>query len=399
MNILLMKGYSAFLFLPLVLILHQFSIAQKSKLDSFLIKIPISVRGSFQTGYVFPTNEFIRGDNLLHDPIDSYNSFSLLLLKQTKGDKLWEQLYGYPVYGIGIYSASFNETQELGVPIAFYGFFSAPFIRYRKLNFNYEMGLGIATNWNNFDPIKNPYNIAISAERSTYIEAGLNFEYQLTSKYFLSAGYGLYHFSNGKLKMPNRGLNTGAFKLSFRYKLNNASLPFIKREVPEYSRHFEWDIYVFCGVKNVSYLGNDVNIIEKYEGVYFPIYGINNTISRCIDYKSKIGIGFSFGYNGALNAQIAVENAKLDKVDLPFENHLSLSIYPSYELMVNRLSIILQPGFYISRKKTTNTTPVFYQRIGIKYYFLKDYFMGISLRAFRFHESDYIEWNIGRRIK
>ncbi|MFH1000143.1 MAG: hypothetical protein V1783_04805, partial [Bacteroidota bacterium] len=162
-----MKKYSTFLFLILVLILTQVSKAQKSKIDSFLKNTPISIRGSFQTGYVFPTNEFIRGDNLLHDTIDSYNAILLLLLKQTKGDKLWEQLYGYPIYGIGIYSAIFNETKELGVPIAVYGFFSAPFIRFGKLNFNYEIGLGLATNWNNFDPIKNPNNISISAEQST----------------------------------------------------------------------------------------------------------------------------------------------------------------------------------------------------------------------------------------
>lgn len=371
----------------------------KSKIDSLISKTPFSVRIGFQSGHVFPTNEFISGDNLAHDTIDSYNSINLLFLKQTKGDRLWEQLYGYPVYGIGYYSAFFDETNELGVPFAIYGIFSAPFVRFHKLSFNYEMGLGIATEWNNFNPVTNPKNIAISAEQSTYIEAGLNLEYQFGERNFLSAGYGLYHFSNGKLKMPNRGLNTGALKLSFRYQLNKDTRTFIKRKVPEFKKYFEWDISFYGGAKNVTYTGNDVDIITKYNGIYFPVMGINNAISRVIDYKSKIGLGFSVGYNGAINSQIAVEEGELDEVDLPFRNHITFSVFPSYELVVDKLAFVVQPGFYIYRKKSPELTPVFYQRLGIKYHFYKYYFLGINIRAFQFNESDFIEWNIGRTIK
>ncbi|NOY96492.1 MAG: acyloxyacyl hydrolase [Chlorobi bacterium] len=373
--------------------------AQQTKLDSFLTHTPIFIRAGFQNGCVIPTNEFIRGHNFLKDTIDSYNSISFLLLKQTKGDKLWEQVYGYPVFGVGIYSALFNETKELGVPISVYGFFSAPFIRINKFSFNYELGLGLAFNWNSFDPVENPNNIAISAEQSTYIEAGLNLEYRVARRYYLSAGYGFYHFSNGKLKLPNKGLNTKAVKFSMRYQLNNVSYSFIKRDVPKFEKHFEWDIDVYGGVKNVIYKGGDVDIITKYEGVYYPVYGINNTFSRSLNYKSKVGFGFSIGYNGAINAQIAVEEGELDPVGQPFGDHLDVNIYPSYELVVDRLAFVLQPGFYIYRKRASGLTPGFYQRIGVKYHFLKDYFLGVSLRAFHFQESDFIEWNIGRRIK
>jgi hypothetical protein len=44
-------------------------------------------------------------------------------------------------------------------------------------------------------------------------------------------------------------------------------------------------------------------------------------------------------------------------------------------------------------------TPTFYQRVGVKYHFLKDTFWGINLRAYNFYESDFIEWTIGHRIK
>ena len=394
-----MKKKPTVVLLFLMIFLSHVLKGQQSKVDSFFTHTPIFIRGGFQTGNVLPTNSFVRGDNLLNDTINAYHSFSLLLLKQTIGNRLWEQLYGYPVYGVGIYTAFFNDKKELGVPYSLFGFFSGPFYRLNKFSFNYEMGLGITFNWKHFDPVKNPYNIAISAEESTYLEAGLNLEYQLAPRYYLSAGYGFYHFSNGKLKVPNRGLNTRALKVNLRYQLNKTSVDFIKRDVPRYDKHFEWDISMYGGAQNVIYTGSNVDISTKYKGLYFPVYGINNTFSRKLNYKSKIGIGFSVGYNGALNAQIAAEKGKLDEVDLPFGNHLTLSVYPSYELVIDRLALIFQPGLYLYRKETVELTPVFYQRIGIKYHFLKNYFLGVSLRAFNLHESDFIEWNIGRRIK
>ena len=370
-----------------------------SKIDSFFTETPFIIQGNYNPGKVFPTNDFVRGQNLSNDTIDEYTSFSLLFLKQTKGDKLWEQLYKYPVYGIGVYTAYFKETNELGNPISVFTYFSAPFVRGKKLTFNYEIGLGLTFNWNNFDPINNPNNIAISEEQSVHIQTGLNLQYQLSEHFSVGAGYGLYHFSNGHLKSPNLGLNMQALELNLRYHVNNVPYSFIKNTVPDYEKHYEWDISFYGGAQNVIYSGDDIDIITKYQGLNFPVFGISNTFSRAVSYKSKIGAGFSVGYNGALNAQLAVENGQLDEVDLPFGDHITASIYPSYELMIDRLSIVMQPGFYLYRKKTDELTPAFYQRIGVKYHFWKDYFIGINLRAYHFHVSDFIEWNIGRRIK
>ncbi|HKI90077.1 MAG TPA: hypothetical protein VKA38_13695, partial [Draconibacterium sp.] len=93
-----------FAFLILSLTFMHSGHAQTSKVDSFFTDTPIFIQGSFHTGKVIPTNDFVRGQNFSGDTIDEYKSFSLLLLKQTTGNKLWEQLYGYPVYGVGIYS-------------------------------------------------------------------------------------------------------------------------------------------------------------------------------------------------------------------------------------------------------------------------------------------------------
>ena len=70
--------------------------------------------------------------------------------------------------------ADFHNRKEIGVPIAVYAFFNAPFKRWDRLSFNYEFGLGATFTWKSFDPITNQYNVAIGAGESFLIDAGLS---------------------------------------------------------------------------------------------------------------------------------------------------------------------------------------------------------------------------------
>ena len=106
----------------------------------------------------------------------------------------------------------------------------------------------------------------------------------------------------------------------------------------------------------------------------------------------------TFAYNGTVNAQLDVQDGELDEVEEPFRSHLAISVYPSYELVVNRLSLVLQPGFYVARKKIPGQKSAVYYRIGLKYHLSKNFFAGINLRASSLKESDFIEWNVGYRL-
>jgi hypothetical protein len=351
----------------------------------------------YQKGYVFPTNDFIRGTNIESEKITGFRTFSLKLSSRTDGKRLWEQLYRYPEWGIGIYMADFYNPEEIGRPLAVYGFFNAPFIRRERFRFNYELGFGATFNWKSFNPVTNRYNIAIGAGESFFIDAGLNLQYSLAAKLDLIAGFSLTHFSNGALKKPNFGINTIAPKIGLQYNFHEPVL-FRKREVPEFIPRNEWLLSAFSGVKNVIFDSVSIDILEKYEGAFFPVFGISAGYNRQVSYKSKIGVGMTFSYDGSVNAQVAVENNELDPVDTPFSDKLQVSIYPSYELTANRLSLVLQPSFYLYRKELRNQTPVFHQRIGLKYQVTDNIFVAIILRDYAFHVSDHIEWTLGYRI-
>lgn len=357
----------------------------------------ISLQTVYQQGYVFATNDFLRGTNIEANRINTFQTFSLKFSTQTTGDKLWQQLYKYPNWGIGIYVADFYNQEEIGLPIALFGFLNAPFKRWDKLRFNYELGFGATFNWKSFNPITNQYNVAIGAGESFLIDAGLNLQYNLTNRIEFVAGFSLTHFSNGALKKPNFGINTVAPKIGFKYNFYDRPV-FQKQEVPQFSRKNEWLVSVFGGAKNVIFDSVNIDIIEKYEGIYFPVFGMSTTYNRQISYMSKIGIGMTVSYDGSVNAQVAIEENELETVDSPQGEKIQLSIYPSYELVVNKVSLILQPAFYLYRKKIKNQSPDFHQRIGLKYHISDNLFVGITLRDYAFHVSDFIEWNLGFRI-
>lgn len=390
-----MKAFYTLVFLALPI----FSQSQVDSVKSHKINIwnSSSIQVMYQNGYVFATNNFLRGTNIEAEKINNFQASSIKFSTQTRGNKLWEQLYKYPNWGVGIYFADFYNAKEVGYPIAIYGFFNAPFKRMDRLSFNYELGFGATFNWRSYNPVSNKFNSSMGAGESFLIDVGLNLQYYLTPKIELVTGFSLTHFSNGTIKEPNQGINTIAPKVSLKYNFYDTP-SFRTQDVSKYIHSNEWLISVFAGVINVVYDSVNINIAEKYEGVYFPVFGLTTVYNKQISHLSKFGIGTTITYNGSVNAQVAIDNNQTVIFDKPLGDKIQLSIYPSYELIINKLSLTLQPAFYLYRKKTKNQSPNFHQRVGIKYHFTDNVFIGITLRDYAFHVADFIEWNIGYRF-
>lgn len=357
-----------------------------------------SVIGAFQRGHVFSTNEFLAGSNLEHEKISTFQTIAIKIGNQTNGNESWHVNYNYPFLGGGIYFANFLDTKEVGNPIALFGFFSAPFVRHNKFMLNYDLELGFAFNWKPFNPINNPNNISIGAKQSFYLDAGLNVEYRISKTFSLNAGFSLSHFSNGALKKPNFGINTIAPKISLKYNLYTDKIDYSIREIPSYTKQNELIFSIFTGVKNIIYDSLDVDQVTKYRGVFFPVFGFSSSINRQLNHKTKFGLGFSIGYDGSHNAQVTIDHGEIEEVHSPFKDKLEISLYPSYELVINRMSLLIQPSFYLIRQKSLAQTPMFYQRVGLKYHFNNNMFIGMNLNAFQFHVSDFLEWHFGYRI-
>jgi Lipid A 3-O-deacylase (PagL) len=354
--------------------------------------------GYAQYGNVLATNPFLKQAITDGDRHIEFAAFSLQYLKQTNGEKEWEKNFNYPTYGLGIYSAKFFDNSGFGTPIAIYGVLKAPFRRWGKLSLNWDTGFGLTFNWKSFNPAANNFDISLGARETVFIDLGINLKYRLNDQLDLSLGYSFTHFSNGALKVPNFGLNTFSPKISLEYNLQRFIPPAKEFPTAPFPKYTSLDFSFFGGIKNVVYNGSSPDSVNKYKGVYYQVYGMNTTLNRQLTRKSKIGIGCSISYDGSYNSTAYIDHGELEPVEGFHKDKFSLSIYPSYELVIYRLSVVVQPGFYLFRQQSVDKKPVPYQRLGLHYQLGSNLFTGVCLRAYDYHVSDFIEWTLGYHL-
>lgn len=392
LNYLSRSCFSLFVFLN-ILVCNNLNAGEITLSDSTKKQSGLSILSFYQQGIVIPTNDFVRGNNIQQSPISSFRAISMQLSRQTTGEELWEQLYNFPRYGVGIHSAQFMPVSEPGRPISIFGIFSTPRFRWNKISLNTDIGFGITFNWRPFN--ENSYNIALGSKSTIYFDAGFSLEYKSEYGLLIDIGASFTHYSNGALKIPNLGINLVAPKIGLGYNFNRPTEVFKYQVIPEFNKKSEFFISFFTGWENKKYYGTDVDSTSMYNGLYYPANGLSVIYNRQISYKSKLGIGLTVDYLGGANTHVTVKNGKPEAKNASLSDGLELSIFSSYELVINRISVIMQPGFYLYRSKYPFSAPDFYQRLGLKYNIYKDISFGINMHAHKFSIADYIEWSIG----
>jgi hypothetical protein len=266
---------------------------------------------------------------------------------------------------------------------------------------NYEIGFGGAFNWKQYNTESNPYNVAIGSFASLYADWGVSFRYAVTRWLDLEAGITLSHYSNGAIAMPNKGINTLAPRIAARYNFRKEFPKYRSWGIPQYKGNWELQVILAGGIKQIPHDTSTDEARRSIIGVTYGIITLDALIQRQISYKVKFGGGIDLVYNGSSNANFVVEDGQVEKIPVDVSYKFSLALLGSVELVFYRFSIIIQPGYYILRKQYENQPPAFFQRVGVKYHFTKseNWFAGVTIRAYDFQVADYIEWNIGYRLR
>lgn len=371
-----------------------------------------SLKLMYQAGNVLPTNEFLKGDNAAGKPINYFQGIALDYSIETDGSQYWQQLYKNPSWGFGIYGCNFFNDDELGTPTSIYTHFSAPFIRKNKFTFNYRAKFGFTYNWKPFDPEFNPYNYAIGSYNTVFVDAGLSLGYDLGERFNLALGYSFTHFSNGATRVPNMGINMLAPFLELKYYVTPKP-KIITQDKIEYDKNWELILLSAFSGKQLAYDTSGIDSITQFVPQNYTIITISANLAYQINHLVKFGAGLDFGYDEAYNSYITYKDGVVTPQNAGNGSKIYIGIYPSFELVINKVSVVVQPGWYLYRDDPSippstddnyviqpNHKPAnSYQRIGLKYHILNDLFVGFNVRAFNFSIADYLEWNIGYRFK
>ncbi len=348
-----------------------------------------------QYGMVLPTNDFVRGNNTDEKPIDRCLALSLRYTFHTAGEYSWHSLYNFPTYGIGIFSAEFNLPDQLGSPIALYGFYSNEFFKLGKWRLLGDYGLGIATNWRHFTPEHN-HNDAISSVVTCYADATFVFKREITPNLDLGFGVSLTHFSNGAMVKPNKGLNLLSTKISADYK-PKALKPRTVSASPVFNPHFFGTISVFAG-QHCDYTRFDIAVADDtYKQRYFKVFGLDLRLFRRFTQKHSLGLGIGAGYDQYVNDQYKVNGRQVEFEQFDNKDKFNLTAYLSYEYRIHRLGLLIEPGVLLYKYEKYDVPP-FFQRVGLRYNLNNNLVFGVNLRAIDFTIAQYIEFNIGYNI-
>jgi len=341
-------------------------------------KSSLFLRLAYQPGWVAATSDFLAGHNEAGEPIERVQAFKVELGWQTDGTKDWEQRYRLPALGIGVYNASFKNGEELGAPVALYGWFTWPMFNVsRKLDVTTELSLGAAFNWNPFDSEVNPANDAVSTRVTFFAEWGLLARYALTPRLDLMAGGMFTHFSNGGTGFPNLGVNALTPVVRVGYHFQNGRPRFVPRELPPLEPFWEMTLAGGAGWKKVALEAGPED---------FGVFAATFELGRHVHSMGKLVVGADWMYDDSANA---------DLDDALSSDKMAFGLFGGYEHLIGRFSIPFSVGYYVARGREDDRIPALYQKIGLKYHVTDRLFVGLKTRFYDFSKADFVEWTLG----
>jgi hypothetical protein len=357
----------------------------KNQKDSLESHIPAKTRLIFQleheSGGELKFNE--RSKETLADSYYSGLNFRVGFQTQFQDSlrSIYNEIYNYPIYGIGIYSSTFGQ-EHLGHPFALYGFVAIP-IKPKvnsKWNFNYRIALGLSGRFNPYNEEDNPFNLLIGSKNNVFIDLGLQANYRLSQKFQVGAGIAFHHFSNGALALPNTGINLLPLSLSVAYTPTNKPFDYRKSRIPKMEETEELHFNYAFGFKQID---------REHDGQYFKST-LGAYYSKHLGYKWRLGAGMDAFYSASGN-DTEVAGDKAGKFSALF------SYGPAFyidHVLNSRLYINGNVGVYLHKNKFNGENMPVFLRAGVRYKVYKDFFAGVSIKAHG-GKADFIEWTTG----
>lgn len=325
------------------------------------------------------------------------------------------QTYGYPVLGVGI-SVSQLSKMAFALPSFYtdlytvYGSFDRTLVNRDKWRWGYMLEAGITTNPGSYDPLENPYNRLQSSPVMAYFGAGFFWEY-LLGKHWSAGIEAMYrHQSNGRLSLPNSGIDVVGVGAYARYHIKENRHPEISYPSSyEYERGFQWHIYAgggyhSCNTEWKAY--NEMVEDPSLKRVSFDKHPIISIGADCLyRYHLKYATGIGVDLNYLSNMKSLKECDRIiygeEAATTAEYSSISVGIGLVHEFFWRNLAGHLTVGAYPYLKTGLGKDIQWnYQKAGLRYYFPKanDMFVGFVIKASSF-VADHFELSVGLRMQ
>lgn len=347
--------------------------------------------------YVFPTNDFLKGDNMDGEKIDHSFSAHLKYSFQYYPNSYTDRIYRGSYQGLGLSWYSFGNKEELGDPVALYLFQGARIARFNpRLSLNYEWNFGVSFGWKPYNDYDNYNNKVIGSKINAYINANFYLNYILSREIDLTAGVDLTHFSNGNTKFPNAGLNTVGLKLGLVYNFNRngdfLSKPLYQPPVPNFPRHISYDVVLFGSWRRKGVYVGEGQVAAPGA---FAVAGFNFNPMYNFGYNFRAGVSLDAVYDESANVYADKYNSdQFYRPPLSYQMALGLSARAEYVMPYFTVGVGLG-GNVLHRGGDLKGL---YQVLALKIEVTRSSFIHVGYNLQNFHTPNYLMLGIGYRF-
>jgi hypothetical protein len=338
---------------------------------------------NFHTGAFWTRSEY-----LVEQFSFPYKAIEARFGYQLSGKNFWEQYHRYPKYGFGMHYSDLVKDRSdtiVGNPFSLFGFYSNPLIRYGRFTLATDLSLGLSYTGLTHDFETNPYNDVIASHINLYFDLNLNLNVRVTPSIGLIAGYGVTHYSNGRMHMPQKGVNNWGWNFGMDWLLNGPVKEFIRREPPEFKENEA--IQIMLAVGTVEGIPSGTTTSLRFFTTSFTVdyfYQFNP--------KGALTFGLDVLYDGSLER--AIKGYSPEEVNT--WQQMYLASHMGYHFIVDRFTLLFNLGTYFWQNSKDRGW--YFVRTGGRYRITDHLHAHICIKSKNGVRSDWIEWGAAYQI-
>ena len=325
-----------FLLLLMIVVLTDVTLAQENKIqhvrnEKFAVKAQ-----AFMGFYIG------KGANLENINPSAPAGFNLGVEIPSSQQRPWQQYLNNPTVGFGLSYINFG-ADVMGHAVAAYPYimFNAVRTRHFEMKVKLASGLGVVSRHYYSHEIDEDYydspvnNTIFSTYLNVYLATGLNMDFLITPNFKVNSELGFFHMSNGRTRVPNRGLNTLYGSLGFIAAVNSEKelQPVNFPDLP-----YKWSLNITGSVGKMH-----LNRADKHK---FFMASFHTGATYSVNNWYAVGPGVDIFYSGGVSVNT---HSGFYRKDLEYTtiDKMRVGVAVNNEFKFGVLTAILDWGIYV----------------------------------------------------
>jgi len=332
--------------------------------------------GYVQRGFILPQQDhyyyMLRGNTL---------SANIAVGIQPDGHKKYDRDHFYINRGFGFQYIDFGSPRILGNAMALYWFSQFRIKKSATLDQRFQGGVGVSYITRPFNQYNNLENLAIGSHINVYLNASYDHYLRILPRQYLLMSAGIFHYSNGKVSVPNLGLNSVGLRFGYRYVFDEEKYQTVPRDTLPFEPYYNICINVGTGFKEEVPVDN-----LKYQNYNLTLYA-----SRFGTPTHAWGLGIESMLEKSAQYRIFLSTGEW----MEWKDYMQLGAFVMHTFRFGNLDLHLQASLYL-RNRAPVLSKNMYNKMMLQYHLSPAWYGFISLKV-HFVEADYIGFGIGHR--